>query len=97
VKCVLSLIYSHVAVCSSVQHVVKLLFASICYFLITRLMFLNILFMFAFLYCLFSFLFRVFCVFVLFYVFFLLLYIAVSFLILYKFTDHCHQVETHLQ
>ena len=30
-------------------------------------------------------------------VMFLLLYIAVSILFLYKFTDHCHQVEIHLQ
>ena len=36
------------------------------------------------------FLFRIFCVFVLFCLLFLRLYIAVSFLFLYKFTDHCH-------
>jgi len=53
--CALSLIYSRVAVCSSVQYVAKLLFASICYLLITRLMFLNILFMFVFLFCVFVF------------------------------------------
>jgi len=35
--------------------------------------------------------------FLLFYVLFLLLYTAVSFLFLYKFTDHCQRVETHLQ
>jgi hypothetical protein len=34
---------------------------------------------------------------VLFCVLFLLMYIAVSFLFAYKFTDHCHQVETQLQ
>ena len=52
---VLSLIYSHVAVCISVQCVVKLFFASICCLLITRLMFLNILFMFFFLFGVFVF------------------------------------------
>ena len=44
-------------------------------------MFFNILFMFNVLLC----------------VYFLLLYIAFYFLLLYKFTDHCHQVETQLQ
>jgi len=43
----------------SVQYVVSLLFASLCYFLITRLMFLNILFMFVF--C-FLFLFSILCI-----------------------------------
>jgi hypothetical protein len=43
------------------------------------------------------FLFSVFCVFVPFCVLFLLLYIAVSLIFLYKFTDHCYQVETQLQ
>jgi hypothetical protein len=42
-------------------------------------------------------LFSVFCVFVLFCALFPLLYIAASFLLLYKFTDHCHRVETQLQ
>ena len=51
--------------------------------------------------CLFScfvrcFLFWVFCVLVLFCVLFLLLYTAVSFPLLYKFTDHCELVETQL-
>ena len=54
------------------QYVVSLLFVSLCYFLITRLISFNILFIFVFL-C-------VFCVFVLFCLLFLLLYIAVSFL-----------------
>ena len=62
------------------------------YFLITRIAVFNFLFMF-FLVLYACFLFCVFCVFVL----FLLLYIAVSFLFLYKFTDHCHRVETQLQ
>jgi len=35
--------------------------------------------------------------FVLFCVLFLLSYKAVCFLFLYKFTDHCHRVETQLQ
>ena len=38
--CVLSFTYSYVAVLCSVQYVVSLLFASLCYFLITRIMFL---------------------------------------------------------
>ena len=42
------------------QYVVSFLFASLCYFLITRLAFFNILFMFVFMFCTF-FLFRVFC------------------------------------
>ena len=55
-----------------------------------------------FLLCLFScfytcVLFCVFCAFVLYYILFLLLFIAVSFPFLYKFTDHCHLVETQLQ
>ena len=51
-KCVLSLIYIYVAVCS-VQYGVSLLFASICYFLISGLMFFNIPFVFDFLFCMF--------------------------------------------
>ena len=47
--------------------------------------------------CFLVFLVCVVCVFVLFYVLFLLLYTAVSFLFLYKFTDHCHRVETLLR
>jgi CHASE3 domain sensor protein len=42
-------------------------------------------------------LFCAFCVFVLFCVLFLLVYIVVSFLSVYKFTDHFQRVETHLQ
>jgi len=37
----------------SVQYVVSLLFASVCYLLITRLLFFNTLYMFVFLVCLF--------------------------------------------
>jgi len=73
---VLSLIYIHVAVCSSVQYVVKL-FASICYLLITRLTFLNILFMLVFLFCTFVSYFVRSVFFVLFYLLFLLLFITV--------------------
>ena len=53
--CVLSPIYSHVR---SVYYVISLLFASLCYILITRLMFCNIIFMFVF--C-FVFLFSILC------------------------------------
>ena len=66
-------------------------------------MFFSIHFMPLFLFCMFDFwlcmfvICFVYCVFVLFYVLFLLLFIAVSFLFLYKFTNHCDQVETHLQ
>jgi hypothetical protein len=44
-----------------------------------------------------GFIFCVFCVFVLFWVLFLLLFIAVSFLLFYKFTVHCHLLEIQLQ
>ena len=54
-------------------------------------------FTFVSLFCMFFFLFCVFCVFALFCAIFLLTYTVVSFLLLYKFTDHCHQVETQLQ
>jgi hypothetical protein len=50
--CVLSLIYIYVG---SVQYAVSLLFASLCYFLITRLVSLNIIFMSVFLFCIFVF------------------------------------------
>ena len=91
--CVLSLIYISVAVCSSVQYVVDLLSASICYFLITRLIFFLILLL-----CWFS------CVICSFYLLcilcfcivlciFLLLFITVYFLFLFKFTDHCHRMQ----
>jgi hypothetical protein len=56
--CVFSLIDSYVAVCMfcAVRCVcVSLLFASVCYWLITRFRFFNILFMFVFLFCLFVF------------------------------------------
>ena len=82
------------------KYVVSLFFASISYFLITLLTFFYIFVMFIFLFCI-CFLFHVFRVFVLFcllfFVLFLLLYTAVSFLFVYKSTDHCHWVETQLQ
>jgi hypothetical protein len=65
----------------------------VCYFLVIGLCFL-ILFSYCFLVLYFCFLFCVFCVRVLFCVLCLLLYIAVFFLFLFRFTDHCHQVET---
>ena len=71
------------------------MFASICHFLITQTMFVNILVMFVFLFCMFL-LYFVHSLF-LFCILFLFLYIAVSFLFLYKFTDHCHRVKTLLQ
>ena len=77
-------------------YIVSLL-ASICYFLITYLMYFNILFMLVVLFCMFVFYFVYSVFFLLFCVMFLLLYIAVSFLFLYKVTDHCHWVETYLQ
>ena len=81
---IVSLIYNYVG---SVQNVVSLLFASLCYFLITRLMFFNILFMLFCFVCLFSIL----CIISPF------VHIAVPFLFMYKFTDRCHRVETELQ
>jgi len=63
-----------------VQYVVSLLFASICYFLITRLVFFNIPCLFAVLFGM-CFIFCVFCVFVLFCVLFLRLCITVNFLL----------------
>ena len=77
------------------QYVVSLSFASLCYFLIHFCF--SIFFLFYFLVLYVRFLFSVFCVFVPFCVLFLLVYIAVSFLLLYKFTEHCHRVETQLQ
>jgi hypothetical protein len=74
---------------------VSLLFASLCYFHITRVFLILFLCLFSRFVFLFSTLFI--SRFVLFCVLFLLRHIAVSFLILYKFTDHCHQVETQLQ
>jgi hypothetical protein len=70
-----------------------LLLASICYFLITRPKLLNIVCLFSCLVCCLF----VYSVFVMFCVLFLFLYIAVSSLFVYKFTDHCHRVETQLQ
>jgi hypothetical protein len=62
-----------------VQYIVSILFASICYFLIIRLVFFNIMYKFVVLLSM-CFLCCVFFVFVLFCVLFLLLYTAVSFL-----------------
>ena len=59
-------------------------------------MYFNILFMFGVLFCMYVF-YSVYSVFCIFCVLFLLLYIDISFLFLYKFTDHCHWVETYLQ
>ena len=57
-------------------------------------MFFNIRFMVVFLFCMFCFLFCVFCI--------VLCIVSplvhnCAFLFVYKFTDHCHQVETELQ
>ena len=46
--CVVSLIYSYLAVCSLCAHAVSLLFASVCCVQFTRLMFFYILFVFVF-------------------------------------------------
>ena len=88
--CVLSLVYIYVAACWFCTVCCPLLFASTCHFLITRLMFLNILFMFV-LYFVYSVFFVLFCV------LFHLVCIAVSFVFLYKSTDSYHRVETQLQ
>ena len=77
-----------------VQCVVCLLFdlsSAVCYVLITRFMFL------LFVLCVFCFLFCVFCVFVLFCVFFLLMCVVVSFLFVYKFSDHCYWVKIQFE
>ena len=90
--CVFSLIYSYVAVC---RFCAVLCLIIICFCLLFSNYWtcvFNILFMLAF-----CFLFVIFCVFVLLCVLFLLLYIAVSFLFLYKSTNHCHRVETKMQ
>jgi hypothetical protein len=92
VKCVYGHWSSYVAVCRLLQHVVWLLFASLCSFLITQRVFNILLCFFCSVFC---FLFYVLWV-VFFCVLFLLLYTAVSFLFLYKSTDHCHKMETHL-
>lgn len=52
---------------------------------------------FALLFCIFGLPFCVFCVFAFCCVLFLLLYTVVSFLLVYKFTDHYHWVETQLK
>jgi len=99
VKCVYyPLPYIYVAVCMyvcSVQYFVSLLFASLCSFLITRLMIFSILFYDCFPVS--AYLFLILCILCFcFLCIFFLLYIAVSFLILYKCTEYCHQVETQL-
>jgi hypothetical protein len=66
------------------------------YVLITLFMHFIIRFMFVSLFCMYCFIFCVFCVSV-FCVLFLLMYSTVSFLFVYKFTDHCHRVGTQLQ
>jgi hypothetical protein len=82
----------------SVQYVVSLLFVSLCYFLITRLLLFCILVMFVSLFCIFVFYFVCFAFLYCFaYCFSFGTQLSVSFLILYKFSDHCRQVETPLQ
>jgi len=93
------LIYIYVAVCTyvpcstlcavcSVQYVVSLLFASLCYLLISGHVF-SMLFMFVFLFCTFTFYF-VYLWFCTFLCTVLLVYIAEYLLFCYKFTDLCH-------
>ena len=82
---------------SSVQHVVSLLFASLFYFLITRLIVLILfLCLFSRFVCLFS-ISCILCFFVLLSVMFLLMDSDVSLLFLYKFTDHCRRAVSQLQ
>jgi len=69
---------------------------AVCYVLIHCFIIL-IHFVFVFLSCMFCFLFSAFFVFVLFCVLFLPMSIVVYFLFVYKFTNHCHWVETQLQ
>ena len=71
------------------------LFASLSYFLMTRLMFFNTFYVSFFIFL--FFLCYVFCVFVSFCVSFHLSYIPVYFLFLDRFTDRCHHVDTRLQ
>ena len=74
------------------QYVISLLFASFCYFLIIRRMFLNIIFMFVF-FCL-VFLFSISCNLRFYFVLFIVSpFGAVSFLFLNKSNDHSHKVE----
>ena len=76
---------------------VSLLFASLCYFIITGRMFYNI-FCVCYLFCIFV---PVLCMLWLCFIFVFFLYCffcsAVSFLLLSKCTDCCHQVETQLE
>jgi len=66
-----------------------------CYFLITRLVLFNIL-LFCFIVSYVCFVLCIMC-FCLVMIIISPLYLAVSLLFLYKFTDHCHPVETQLQ
>ena len=93
--CELSLVYIYVTVCRFCA--VRCLIITYIYLLFTRLIFFNILFTFVFMFCVFVFYFTYFVCSILFCVFFILLYIAVSLLVVYNFTNHCHRLETHLQ
>ena len=80
----------------SVQYVVSLLFASLCYFLIIGLVVFNPLYVcFLVLYVFSISLYSVFCI-VLF-VFSPFVYSCRFPIIFHTFTDHCHRVENHLQ
>ena len=97
--CVLLMIYSYLTVFRYLQNVIWLLFASLCYFLVTRMLFINILCMFDF--C-FEFLFSILCILWIFFIVFLCFmncfsFCAVSCIFLYKSTEPCHRVETQLQ
>jgi len=73
----------------SVQYVISFLLASLCYFLITQLIFFLYSLYVCFVYSVFSYHFCiVLCI--------VFPFIAVSFLFMYKSTDHCHWVETQL-
>ena len=93
--CVLSLIYSYVAVCKfcAVHNVTIIRFHLLFYDYSTNVFF-NILFVFVILFCVFVLYFG-YSVFL--YCFVLILYIAVSFLFLYKVIDRCQRLETQLQ
>jgi len=98
VKCVdyhwFTVIYLYVG---SVWYVISLLFASLCYFLIARLIFLNILFVFVFiLHFYFLFVYYAFVLFLYCFVY-CFSFCSASFLFLYKSTDHCQRLEAHLQ
>jgi len=80
------------------QYVISLLLASLCYFLITLLMFYNILFMFVFCFVFFTSILRILCFCIVLYCFvYYFSFCAVSFLFLYESIDHCQRVETQLQ